>query len=390
MTDSKTCRTQAATPHSAQSGSRERPAGGPTDSSLAELRGRIDAIDEQVLDLLNQRARVSLEVGRLKADKQDPIFKPLREKKVITRLVALNPGPLPERHLTSIYREIMSSSRRLQRPERVVYLGPEGTFSYFAGIEHLGHSAELTPKPNMEEIFRAVADGQAELGIVPLENSLQGTVGQNLDLFMRYPVYIQAEITSRISLALLSQKSKLSEITRVYSHPKALGQCGDWLQTNLPNAPRLPMTSTAAAARLASERQDGTAVLGNARLADMFGLRILAEHLEDLPDNWTRFLIIGPTPSREANRDKTTLLFTTADRPGALARVLTAFAASGVNLSKLESRPFHGERWKYMFFADLDCDLSDAAHSGLVAELNRICLTLRVLGSYPSSLQFPG
>ena len=360
------------------------------DPRMDELRKRIDGIDEQLLDLLNQRAQVSLEVGRLKAGSKDPIFKPLREKMVITRLVALNPGPLPERHLTSIYREIMSSSRRLQRPERVVYLGPEGTFSYFAGIEHLGHSAELTPKPNMEDIFRAVADGQAELGIVPLENSLQGTVGQSLDLFMRYPVYIQAEIASRISLALLSKVTKISEVTRVYSHPKALGQCGEWLQANLPDAPRLPMTSTAAAARLAAESSDGAAVLGNIRLGDMFGLGVLAEHLEDLPDNWTRFLIIGPAPSREKHRDKTTLLFTTPDRPGALARVLTAFAARGVNMTKLESRPFRGERWKYMFFADLDCDLADESFADLVDELGKLCLTLRVLGSYPAGLQLPG
>jgi chorismate mutase/prephenate dehydratase len=356
----------------------------PDDTGLAGLRERIDALDEAILDLLNQRAEVSLEVGRHKAGSAEPIFKPRREKEVITRLQVLNPGPLPDRHLYSIYREIMSSSRRLQRPERVVYLGPEGTFSYFAGIEFMGHMAELTPKSNLEEVFRAVADGKAELGIVPLENSLQGTVGQTVDLFMRYPVHVQAELYSRISHALLSAVGTLGEVTRVYSHSKALGQCGEWLQANLPEAPRLPMSSTAAAARLAKDAEDGAAVVGHVRLAELFGLNVLAEHLEDLPDNWTRFLVIAAAPGREKGRDKSTILFTTPDKPGALAKVLEIFSRRSVNLSKLESRPFRGERWKYVFFADLECDLSDSAFEPLINELRDHCHTLRLLGSYPA------
>jgi chorismate mutase/prephenate dehydratase len=356
---------------------------------LGGLRERIDSIDESILELLNQRAEISLEVGRCKAGSEDPIFKPSREKAVITRLQVLNPGPLPDRHLYNIYREIMSSSRRLQRPERVLYLGPEGTFSYFAGIEYMGHLAELNPKPNLEEIFRAVAEGEAEMGIVPLENSLQGTVGQTVDLFMRYQVSIQSELYSRISHALLSKSRTLSGVANVYSHSNPLGQCGDWLQANLPDAPRLPMSSTAAAARLC-QTDESAAVVGHVRLAEMFGLNILAQHIEDLPDNWTRFFIIGSRACQEQHRDKTSILFTTPDKPGALAKALEIFSRRSVNLSKLESRPFRGERWKYVFFADLDCDLTDPAFDPLIRELRDHCHTLRLLGSYPAGPHLEG
>jgi chorismate mutase/prephenate dehydratase len=293
---------------------------------------------------------------------------------------------LPDRHLFAIYREIMSSSRRLQRPERVVYLGPEGTFSYFAGIEFMGHSAELSPKAHFEDIFRAVTDGQAELGIIPLENSLEGTVGQSVDLFFRYPAYIQAEMFMRISHCLMSRSSDLSAIKRVHSHSQPLGQCSDWLLANLPQAERVPAPSTATAARLAMD-DEHSAVIGHIRLAEMFDLRVLNEHIEDLPDNWTRFLVISPRPSTETKRDKSSILFTTPDRPGALAVILKLFADCGVNISKLESRPFREEKWKYVFFADLECDLTMDEYQPLLEELRSYCHTLRALGSYPAGPQ---
>ncbi len=354
--------------------------------NLSDLRESIDDIDQHILDLLNQRAEISLEVGRRKQGSAEPIFKPTREKFVMTRLQVLNPGPLPDRHLYAIYREIMSSSRRLQRPERVVYLGPEGTFSYFAGIEFMGHSAELNPKAHFEDIFRSVTDGQAELGIIPLENSLEGTVGQSVDLFFRYPAYIQAEIYMRISLALMTKCTNLSQVKRVYSHSQPLGQCSDWLLNNVAQAERIPVASTAAAARMAQDDKEA-AVVGHARLAEMFGLGVMSEHIEKLPDNWTRFLVIAPRPSSEEGRDKSSILFTTPDRPGALANILKLFADSEVNMSKLESRPFREEKWKYVFFADLECDLSLEQYQPLLAELKNQCHTLRMLGSYPAGPQ---
>lgn len=353
-------------------------------SDLAALREEIDALDNGIVDLLNRRAAISIGVGKAKKDSPETVFKPFREKEVMDRLAKLNPGPLPESHLHAIYREIMSSSRRLQRPERVVYLGPEGTFSYFAGLEYLGRSAELTPKANFEEIFRAVADGEAELGVIPLENSLQGTVGQVVDLFMLFPVFIHAELFCRITHCLMGKADFPADVKEIHSHPQPLDQCGGWLKNNMPGRILVPTSSTAAAAEIAAARGAEVATVGHIRLADRYGLNILAAHIEDLPDNWTRFLVIGPRPGTEGARDKTSILFTVPDKPGALAEVLESFAGRAINMTKLESRPLRGEKWKYVFFADLECDLSRMEYDSFLASLRERCHTLRILGSYPT------
>jgi chorismate mutase/prephenate dehydratase len=351
---------------------------------LLQLRKTIDGLDDQILDLLNQRAAISVAVGRAKADSIETVFKPFREKEVLDRLNARNAGPLPESHLRAIYREIMSSSRRLQRPERVVYLGPEGTFSYFAGLEYMGRSAELSPRANFEDIFRAVSDGEAELGVIPLENSLQGTVGQVVDLFMLFPVFIQAELFSRITHCLMGKAANTAEVREIHSHPQPLDQCAHWLRNNMPGRTLVPEASTAAAAEIAFRRGPEVATVGHVRLADRYGLNVLAEHIEDAPDNWTRFLVIGPRPNTEPSRDKTSILFTVPDKPGALAEVLDSFAGRAINITKLESRPLRGEKWKYVFFTDLECDLSKAEYESFLAELRQRCHTLKVLGSYPA------
>ncbi|WP_045221747.1 prephenate dehydratase [Desulfonatronum thioautotrophicum] len=350
---------------------------------MAALRREIDAIDQQLLAILNSRAALSLEVGRLKQDQRDIIFKPFREKELLASLTAANPGPLPEEHLRSIYREILSSSRRLQRPQNIVYLGPEGTFSYFAGVEYLGHSAEFQPKPTLYEVFQAVVLREAELGVIPLENSLQGTVGQSLDLFLQFEVHVQAEIYCKISHALLSTARQLADVTKVYSHPQALEQCSTWLRSHLPTARIVPAESTAAAARRVLEEPDSAAI-GHVRLGRMLGLTALARRIEDQPDNWTRFLVIGSLPAGAGNQDKTSLLFTLPDKPGALAAVLNLLAREGINMKKLESRPFRGEKWKYVFFVDLECDVSRQEYQQVLNDLRDNCHTLRILGSYPS------
>lgn len=350
---------------------------------LSELRINIDAVDKQIVDLLNRRAKLSLGVGRYKASTGESIYKPFREQEVMNKIAESSPGPLPDKHLRTIYREIMSSSRHLQRPERVVYLGPEGTFSYFAAIEHMGSAASLTPKNNFEEIFRAVAEEGAELGVIPLENSIEGTVGQVVDLFMKYKVYIQAEVFSRISHALISNATRAEDVEVIYSHPQPLGQCREWLRKHMPNIPTIPMESTAEAAELVAKKK-AAAVVGHIKLADMHGMNVLEQSIEDLPDNWTRFFIIGPSPSKEDRRDKTTILFTLPDRPGALARVLTTLAHQSINMTKLESRPFRGEKWKYVFFADLECDLGGDRYEDVLEDIREQCHTLRVLGTYPT------
>jgi len=352
------------------------------DERLNELRDRISRLDENLLDLLNQRAEISLEVGRIKSSQQEAVFKPFREKDVLNNLCATNPGPMPQSHLQAIYREILSSSRSLQRPQRVVYLGPEGTFSYFAGLNYLGHAADFRPCPGLEDIFKAVRGREAELGIIPLENSLQGTVGQSLDLFLRYNVFIQAEIFCKISHSLLATAERLSDIEVVYSHPQALQQCTFWLGSNLPGVSVVPVESTAAAAkRIQNSRNE--AAIAHSALAELFELSVLQSGIEDLPENWTRFLIIGPDEPPPGNRDKTSLLFTLPDRPGSLAAVLNLLAGENVNMKKLESRPLRGERWQYVFFTDVECDLSREEYAHLMRDVAEACHSLRILGSYP-------
>lgn len=358
----------------------------PKNLDLERVREEIDDVDRKMLVLLNRRAELSKQVGRLKADVSDSVFKPFREKEVLDKLAAINTGPLPDKHLRSIYREILSSSRRLQRPQKIVYLGPEGTFSFFAGVEFLGHSSDFEPKSVLPEVFKAVDDGEADLGVIPLENSLQGTVGQSLDLFFQYEVFIQAEIYCKISHCLIGSAANLSDVKVVYSHPQALNQCAGWLRANLPKANVVPAESTAAAAAHVNT-DPSAAAIGHKRLADMLGMNVLAEGVEDMPDNWTRFLIIGPTPGKEGKHDKTSMLFTVPDKPGSLVNVLNLLAREGINMKKLESRPLRGEKWKYVFFVDVECDMTSDNYKDFLEELKAACYSLRVLGSYPAGPQ---
>lgn len=366
---------------------------------LAAIRGEIDAVDGELLRLFNQRAALSREVGRIKAEAPGIIFKPLRERDLLDSLAARNPGALPEPHLRAIWREILSSSRALQRPQNVAYLGPEGTFSYFAGVEYLGHAARFHPCRDITGVFEEVCSGACELGVVPLENSLQGTVGVSFDLFLRHDVVIEAELFSRISHCLLSSAESLAKIRTVYSHPQPLAQCGGWLRAHLPAAALVPVESTAAAAERAVAEAD-TAAIGNGKLADLLDLGVLARRIEDEPGNWTRFVIIAPrmanaragvvprpTPGDQAGADKTSLLFTLPDRAGALSTVLELLAADGINMRKLESRPLHGQLGKYVFFADVESDLDHPRHADLLRRLGHACTSFRILGSYPTGPQ---
>lgn len=370
---------------------------------LASIRTEIDSVDHKLLELFNQRAGLSLEVGRIKADASGSVFKPLREHEVLESLVAKNSGPLPADHLRAIWREIFSSSRTLQRPQRIAYLGPEGTFSYFAGVEYFGHAAIFQPCKDIPAIFDNVCNHQCELGVVPLENSLQGTVGVSFDLFLNNRACIQAELFSRISHCLLSDADSLASVRTVYSHAQGLAQCGSWLATHLPHVSLIPVESTAAAAQRALGCEDAAAI-GNCRLADMLGIGILARRIEDASDNWTRFVIIGPetgkgrssqvlgpVPGPAAGKscepDKTSILFTTPDKAGALSSVLQLLAGRGINMRKLESRPMRGHRWKYVFFADVESNLDDPVYADLLETLRETCSTFRILGTYPSGPQ---
>lgn len=355
---------------------------------FSDLRTQIDDADAQILEMLNRRARLSLEVGRLKARMGIPVFRPKREEALLQRLVDANDGPMRDEHLTAVYREILSASRDLQRTLHVAYLGPEGTFSSVACLEYFGHSIAAEAMPALADVFNAVERRDCEFGIVPLENSLCGTVGDTLDLFAAHDVHIEAEWISRIKLSLLSKETSLADIRTVYSHSQPLGQCAAWLRANAPSAKQVSVESTAAAARRAA-REKGTAAVGHAALAERLDLSVLATGIEDCVDNKTRFFIIGPGPYKDEGKStgKSSIVFALADKPGSLASVLGALASAGLNMSKLESRPMRGEQWKYLFFADLDCDIN--ASPEVLAAMREHCLRLRVLGAYAASPDIP-
>ncbi len=363
---------------------------------LTALRGEIDTVDAELLRLLNRRARLSLDVGQVKAGmsasgRPEKIFDPQRERRVLDNLAEWNGGPLPTGHVEHIWREIFSASRALQRPLRVAYLGPEGTFSHHAALEFLGAAPEFIPAYDLPAVFRAVQECACDLGVVPLENSLQGSVGQVLDLFLEFELDIQAELFYRISHCLLSREDSPAAVHTVYSHSQALAQCGAWLRANLPDARLVPMESTTAAARRAAQ-EPSSAAIGHRALADPLHLRLLSSRIQDTPNNWTRFAVIGrdaPLPAGRSEADASgqkisSLLFTLPDKPGALAAVLNTLAGAGLNLRKLESRPLRGESWKYVFFTDVECDLKDPAYAVTAQRLKESCLLFRILGVYPA------
>lgn len=356
----------------------------PTDDPLHDLRARIDDADRQLLALLNHRARLSLEVGRVKARAGLPVYRPRREEALLQRLADANTGPLRDEHLLAVYREILSASRDLQRTLHVAYLGPEGTFSSVACLEYFGHSIAAEPKPGLDGVFQAVARRECEFGIVPLENSVYGTVGDTLDLFAIHDVHIVAEWTSRIRLSLLSKETSLADVGTVYSHSQPLGQCAAWLRAHVPSASQVSVESTASAAGRAS-REKGAAAVGHAALAERLDLSILAAGIEDQADNKTRFFVIGPGPYKGEGKsaEKSSIVFALADKPGSLAAALGILAAAGLNMSKLESRPMRGEQWKYLFFADLDSDIT--ASPDVLRAMREHCLRIRVLGAYAAS-----
>jgi chorismate mutase/prephenate dehydratase len=334
-----------------------------TTERMIRLRSEIDGIDAQILALLNRRAVCSLEIGRVKSAQGLAVLQPARERVLLDKLVSGNTGPLPEEHLRSIYREILSSSRALQRPVRVAFLGPEGTFSNIACLEYFGSGFTYVPKPHLADIFEAVEKGGCDLGIVPLENSVNGSVGQSLDLFAKSRVFVQAEWYGRISLSLMSREDSLEKVQVVYSHAQALGQCASWLREHLPAAGQTALESTALSARRVFDEAgaSGAAAVGHSSLAERFGLTVLASGIEDI-----------------------------ADKPGSLERVLHILASRSINMSKLESRPLRGELWKYIFFADLDCDIMTPDNLQALAQLEEYCHSLRVLGVYPAGRRIHG
>jgi chorismate mutase/prephenate dehydratase len=355
---------------------------------LDELRTLIDAADDAIIRLLNERASVALEIGDAKAKLERRAYAPDRERELLDRLAAKNSGPLPEESLRLIYKEIISASLALESPLAVAYLGPEATFTHEATKRHFGLSARLNPRRTIPDVFADVEHWRAEYGVVPIENSTEGVVNHTLDSFVNSELGICAEILLEVSHHLLTRTGDLDRVTKVYSHPQALAQCRGWLDANLPGVAQVDVSSTARAAQLASE-DEGAAAVASDLAASLHGLEIAASRLEDLPGNLTRFLVIGRDDPQPTSHDRTSIMFALKDAPGILFRALEPFAAAGINMSRIESRPSRRRAWDYLFFIDTDGHRHDPKVSEAIAALEQACQFIKVLGSYPRG-RLPG
>jgi chorismate mutase / prephenate dehydratase len=349
---------------------------------LPELRTAIDAVDDQVLELLNERARLVKEVGQLKQSRNQPMFVPHREHQIVERLQGQNAGPFPVDAVRSVFHEIISACLSLEQTLRVAYLGPEATFTHMAARSRFGTSARFVPAATIAGVFAEIDKGLADLGVVPIENSTDGVVNSTLDVFMDSDLVISSEIVIQVSQCLLTRTGKLDAIQKVYSHPQALGQCRSWLATNLPKAALIEVASTALAARLAKDDQVAAAVASELA-GNLYDLKIAKEKINDEVRNVTRFLVIGHKPAARSGRDKTSLMLSVKDQPGILYKVLEPLAKGGINLTRIESRPSRKKVWDYVFFVDLDGHFEDTEVAAAITALRTACEAVKVLGSYP-------
>jgi len=348
---------------------------------LEDLRRQIDAIDEELVAILNQRAEIVVRIGKLKSEGDTPIYAPDREKVVLDKIRSANKGPLPDKTLAAIYRELMSGSFALEKPLRIAYLGPQGSFSHLAAVGKFGASVEYEPVTNIYGVFEEVSRERVDFGIVPIENSVGGGVIDTLDALVETDVQICAEINRAIHHNLLANCA-LKEVQRVYSKPEVFAQCQRWLsETNLAGA-TIPVASTSKAAELAKQ-EETSAAIGGTLAAELYDLKVVCENIEDATQNVTRFFVVGQKAAKPTGDDKTSIVFTTKDEPGALVNVLAAFRESGVNMSFIQSRPSKKRNWEYYFFGDVKGHASESPLNEAVEAARGHCLRLNVLGSYP-------
>ncbi|MEM1433223.1 MAG: prephenate dehydratase [Pseudomonadota bacterium] len=364
---------------------------GEPDTSLDALRERIDAIDEQLQQLLNERAACALEVGevkqRLRVGDEDPVFfRPEREAQILGRIQSRNAGPLPDQAVATLFREIISCCLSLEQPLTIAYLGPSGTYTESAATKQFGHFATTRAQGSIDEVFREVEAGGVHYGVVPVENSTEGMVNHTLDCFMDSTLRICAEVELPIHHALLAANSVQPEaITEIVSHAQSLAQCRQWLDAHYPQANRTAVASNAEAARQVVERTDAAAIAG-AVAGERYGLRVLASNIEDQADNKTRFLVIGQQRVGPSGRDKTSILVSTRNEPGALYRILEPFHRHEISLSRIETRPARAGSWTYVFFIDLEGHESESLVQAALAEVGDVASEVRILGSYPQAV----
>jgi len=352
--------------------------------NLDDWRSRINNLDEELLNLLNRRGQVALQIGEFKRQQALPYFVPERESQILDRLVALNRGPLSADAVRAIWREILSGSRALEHPLPVAYLGPPATFTHQAAVRRFGSSADFLPVRGIADIFDEVERGRAQHGVVPVENSTEGAVNVTLDRLIDTDLFIVGEVTLDITQHLLSRAVDLSEIKVVCSHPQALAQCRAWLSAHLPDARTEEMTSTTASAERA--RDDASvAAIASEMAAQLYDVPVLRGRIEDNAANSTRFLVLGRQPTPPTGRDKTSILFSMKNEPGVLYSILAPFAQQRLNLTKIESRPTKRRPWEYVNFLDFEGHRDTEVVRGVLAEVDARCQFLKVLGSYPAA-----
>lgn len=350
---------------------------------LKQLRERIDAIDQEILKLVSERASVAHAIGKLKTD--GIVYRPEREAQVLRGLIERNPGPLPGKAVTRLFTEIISACRALEDAFSVAGLGPKGTFSEEAVVKHFGGQAPVVLCASIDEVFRSVESDTVGYGVVPLENSTEGAVGRTMDLLVSTPLKICGEVLLPVRQNLMSKAASADRLKRVYSHAQSLAQCNGWLNQNHPNLERVPVSSNAEAARLAAEDAESAAIAGRSA-ADHYGLNVLAAGIEDDPNNTTRFAVISQQEAPRSGRDKTSLAMASRNVPGAMHELLTPLARHNVSMSRLESRPSRTGLWEYVFFVDLEGHQSDANVAQALAEMRELAAFLKVLGSYPAAV----
>jgi chorismate mutase/prephenate dehydratase len=368
---------------------RASPGVAPASVDLRSIRERIDEIDARIHGLLNERARFAQQVGisKTKDGKAVDFYRPEREAQVLRTALKRNRGPLRDEEIARLFREIMSACLAQQEPLKVAFLGPEGTFTQAAVFKQFGSSVRALPLPEIDEVFHEVEAGVADFGVVPIENSTEGTVNHTLDMFLGSPLKICGEVEMRIHHHLMGRMSGIPDIKRVCAHPQALAQCRAWLDDHLPDVERVPVASNAEGARRARDER-GTAAIAARAAAEIYGLGLLANDIEDRPDNTTRFLVVGRKLFSASGSDKTTLLVSGSATvaSGALFRLLEPLAKHKVNMTRIESRPSRKRKWDYVFFIDIEGHISDKAVARALGALERRASLFKVLGSYPRAI----
>src|SRR5579871_6098158 len=364
-------------------------AGAPPTDGLGRIRDSIDAIDARIHALLNERARFAQQVGISKTagGKAVDFYRPEREADVLRMALKRNQGPLRDEEIARLFREIMSACLAQQEPLKVAFLGPEGTFTQAAVYKHFGSSVRALPLPAIDEVFHEVEGGIADFGVVPIENSTEGTVNHTLDMFLASSLKICGEVELRVSHHLMGRMAATSEVQRICAHAQALAQCRGWLDQHLPDVERIAVSSNAEGARRARDER-GTAAIASRAAAEIYGLTLLANEIEDRADNTTRFLVVGRKLFSRSGADRTTLLVSTADTddPGALFRLLEPLAKHRINMTRIESRPSHKRKWDYVFFIDVEGHVSDTPLAKALSSLEKRSSLFKVLGSYPRAV----